>query len=180
MIKQVGVDDSKIVAEFKNIITILIGLILWTIYLFTTEMGKYGMYTIVSFNVSEILVLVPFVCIIITVCWLIIIFVQCIRKKETKANLMLGILILSLAIAQISYIYNQSQLAYVSSVAKIESINEEKLEIVINTEENRLTLDCPMLVQYLLKTDGTEYYITYEWNNSHPNQGKLCMIQSVN
>lgn len=166
--------------QSKSIITILIGLIFWTIYLFASEMSRYGMYTIVSFNVYELLVLVPFVCIIITLCWLIFIFVQCIRKKEIKSNLLLGILILTLGIAQISYINNQSQLAYVSSVAQIESINEEKLEIVINTEGNRLTLDCPMLVQYLLKTDGTEYYITYEWNKTHPNQGKLCMIQSVN
>lgn len=166
--------------QCKSIITILIGLILWIIYLFSSEMSRYGMYTIVSYNVHELLALVPFVTIIISVCWFIFIFVKCIQKREIKANLLLGILILALCIAQISYIYNQSQLANVSSIAKVESINEEKMEIVINTEQNRLTLDCPMLVQYLLKTDGTEYYITYEWNKSRPNQGKLCMIQSVN
>lgn len=166
--------------QCKSIITILIGLILWIIYLFSSEMSRYGMYTIVSYNVHELLALVPFVTIIISVCWFIFIFVKSIQKREIKANLLLGILILALCIAQISYIYNQSQLANVSSIAKVESINEEKMEIVINTEQNRLTLDCPMLVQYLLKTDGTEYYITYEWNKSRPNQGKLCMIQSVN
>jgi hypothetical protein len=128
----------------------------------------------------EFLALVPFVGVVITLCWLIYIFIKCIRKKEIRSNLLLGILILTLGIAQISYIGNRSQLTYVSSVAKIENINEEKMEIVINTGRNKLTLDCPMLVQYLLKTDGTEYYITYEWNKSHPNQGKLCMIQSVN
>lgn len=164
----------------KSIITILIGLMLWTIYLFDSEMSRYGMYSIVSYNVHELLALIPFVCIIITLCWFVFIFVQRIRKSEVKTNLLLGIIILTLGIAQISYIRNQSQLAYVSSVAKIESINEEKMEIVINTEGNRLTLDCPMLIQYLLKTDGTEYYITYEWNKSLPKQGKLCMIQSIN
>jgi len=43
-----------------------------------------------------------------------------------------------------------------------------------------LTLDCPMLVQDLLQTDGTEYLITYENNKTSTKHGKICMIQSVN
>lgn len=164
----------------KTLLIMLIGMLFWIIYLFDSEMSGYGMYSIVSYNQHVLLVIVPFLSVIITIGWMMYILVQLIKKKDVKSNLIIGLLILVLGGAQISYILNQAQLFSVSSVASIESINEQKMEIVIKTEERSLTLDCPMLVQNLVETDGTQYYITYEWNKDNPNYGKLCMIQAIN
>lgn len=164
----------------KSMLIITLGLILWILYLCDSEMSRYGIYTIFSYNVHELLSAVPFLCCIISIGWLIFLIVNSIRKKDNKSNIFLCILLLILCVTQINYIHNRSQTIYTSCVASIESIDREKLEIIINLGENSMTLDSPMLVQDLLKTDGTEYGITYEWKKSNSNYGKLCMIQSIN
>jgi hypothetical protein len=162
----------------KSILVITSGLILWILYLCDIEMSRYGIYTIFSYNVHELLSLVPLVCIIITTGWLIFIITKTAKNKNIKLDIFLCILLFVLCGSQIIYINNRYQTRSTTFVSSIKSI--EKQEIFIDMEEYDLTLDCPMLVQDLLKTDGTVYSITYEWSKSNPNYGKLCMIQSVN
>jgi hypothetical protein len=166
--------------NYINIIILLVGLILWILFLCDAEMSRYGMYSIFSYNIHELLAMVPSLCILITLCWLIFIIVKSITNKDIKSNIVLTILLLVLCAIQIIYINNRSNISYVSCVACIESVNEQKMEIVIKTDMDTLTLDCPMLVQYLIKADGTKYGISYEWNKSKPCYGKLCSIQAIN
>ncbi|HWT76280.1 MAG TPA: hypothetical protein VN258_16390 [Mobilitalea sp.] len=163
-----------------RILLLSIGLILWLIFLCDHEMSRYGIYTIFSYNMHELLSMVPFLCLIFTFCWLISIIVVSVRNKDIKSDIFFGILLLVLCVSQFIYIHNQSQIRITSIVTSIEKIDREKLEIIIDTQEYSLTLDCPMLVQDLLQTDGTEYLITYENNKTSTKHGKICMIQSVN
>ncbi len=163
----------------QNIIVILIGIILWLLYICDSEMSRYGIYTIFSYNVHELLSAIPFVCFLYTVGWLLILFIKSVRGKKVRLNLFLLVLLLVFSIMQFRYFINQSQTVSTSCVASIKSINAQKLEIEIDTGVRTITLDCPMLLIDILKTDGTEYGITYEWSKSKPRYGKLSMIDSV-
>lgn len=163
----------------RNRIKILIGLSLWLLYICDSEMARYGIYTIFSYNVHELLSAVPFLCFLFTVGWLIVLFIRSVRGKNIKSNLSLIILLLVFCVAQFSYIHNQSQTVSTTCIATINSIDTQKLEIEINAGERTITLDCPMLLIDILKTDGTEYCITFEWIKTKPRYGKLSMIGSI-
>ena len=88
-------------------------------------------------------------------------------------------LLFALCVIQIIFIKNQYQIWSTSCVTSVKSIQESKMEITINQNGTDIILDCPMLVLYMIKADGTEYVISYEWNKSDPEHGKLCMIQAI-
>ena len=163
----------------KSTFIIIIGLIFWILYLCDAEMSRYGIYTIFSYSTHELLSAVPILCLIITICWLILILVRKFRKNNFKSDLFLSILLIILSVSQIVYLYNQSQTVLISCGARIERIDTTQLEIVIKTDERSVTLNCPMLAQSLIRADGTEYGITYEQRKSDLYYGKLCMIQLI-
>ncbi|MCT4563358.1 MAG: hypothetical protein N4A68_03385 [Maledivibacter sp.] len=164
----------------RNLFIVSIGIIFWILYLCDSEMSRYGIYTIFSYNTHEVLSIIPFLSITVTVFWLLGLIIKFIRDKSIKANKFLCILLIILFIVQGMYILDESQIVTTSFVTDIDRINRDKMEIVIYTDEYDLTLDCPMIVLDLLKTDGTEYGITYEWNKKNPKYGKLCIVQSIN
>lgn len=161
----------------RNIFVILIGFTLWLLYLCDSEMARYGIYTIFSFNVHEIISAIPFISFLFTISWLLVLFIKSVRSKKVRSNLFLLVLLSVFFIAQFSYLHNQSQTIYI--ITSIKSIDAQKLEIEIDTGERIITLDCPMLLINILETNGTEYGISYEWSNAKPNYGKLSMIGSV-
>lgn len=165
----------------KNIrvLVLLTGLIFWILYLCDSEMSRYGIYTIFSYNTHEIMSAIPLLSIIITAVWLVSLVLKMIREKNIKPHMFLGVLLFVLCIGQTMYLFNKYETVTTSFVTNIDRINKDKMEIVIDTDEYHLTLDCPMIVLDVLKTDGTEYGITYEWNRKNPSYGKLCIVQSI-
>jgi hypothetical protein len=162
-----------------TVIIFLIALLLWLIYLCDSEMSRYGIYTIFSYNVHEVLGLIPILSIFITISWLLLSIVKSMKEKGKKSNRNLGLILLVLCVIQILFIKNQYQTWNTSCVTSVKSIQESKMEITINQNGTDIALDCPMLVLYMIKADGTEYGITYEWNKSDPEHGKICMIQAI-
>lgn len=169
--------DKNNISINIGILIILIGLIFWIFYLFDSEMSRYGIYTMFSYRTHELLSGVPLLCLIITICWLIFILASIVRKTYYKSNVFLHILLLVLFFAQINYIHSQSQIINTSCITGIESMDKQNFTMVINSGDKSITLEYPMLLQDFLKTDGTEYGITYEWSRANPNSGKLTMVQ---
>jgi uncharacterized membrane protein len=161
-------------------LTLMIGLILWILYLCDSEMSKYGIYTVFSYNIHEMMALIPFLGIIITAIWSLYKLIKIIKEKNIKSHLFLVILLIVLCTAQTKYILNTSQTAVTSIITSVERIMGDKMSIVINSNGNDLILECPQVVLEVFKTDGTEYYITYEWNKRNPNHGKLYIAQCIN
>lgn len=159
---------------------LIIGLIFWILFLCDSEMSRYGIYTIFSFNTHEIMALIPFLGIIITAIWFMYKLVKIIKEKNVKSHIFLVILLFVLCAAQTKYIFNTSQTVVTSFITSVERIETDKMSIVVNSNGNELTLECPQVVLEMFKTDGTKYGITYEWNKRNPNHGKLCIAQCIN
>ncbi len=163
----------------KNIVIIfLVALLLWLVYLSDNEMARYGIYTIFSYNVHEFLGLIPFLSIIATIIWMLLTISKSMKEKGEKSNRFLSLILLALCVMQIVFVKDQNQIWNITCVTSVKSIQENKMEITINQNGRDIALECPMLVLKMIKADGTDYLITYEWKKSDPEHGKLCMIQS--
>ncbi len=141
---------------------------IWLIYLSDYEMSRYGIYTIFSYNLHEVLGLIPFLSIFITIIWLLFTIVKGIKEKGKKSNWGLGLILLALCIIQILFIKNQYQTWSTSCVTSVKRIQESKMEITINqngnnnkSEWNRYNIGLPDAGSIYDKSGrhGIRYYI---------------------
>jgi hypothetical protein len=172
--------DGLVKEKNITIFSIIIGCFLWILYICDAEMSRYGIYTIFSYRTHEMMALIPFLGIIITAIWFLYKVIKIIKEKNIKKHLFLSILLFFFCIAQTKYIFDRAETVSTSFVTSIERIESDKMSIIINSNGNELTLECPQIVLEVFKTDGTEYGITYEWNKRNPNHGKLCIAQCIN
>lgn len=155
--------------KFINIITTIIFISLWLVYLFEAELAKYGIYTIVPYNVHEILAIVPLLSIILTIICLLVL----IERKIKPVFLLIAIVFL---VAQVNYLYEQSNVVSITTIAEVTSIRTG--EITIKNDAGEVDLECPMLIYKLLET-GKEYLIDYETNSNNTSIGEVNIIQML-
>lgn len=162
----------------KSLLIIIIGVIFWILYLGDTEMSKYGIYTVFSYSIHEIMSIVPLVSIFITAVWLLSLTIKIFRERNIKSYKFMFVLLIILFISQVGYFLDKGQTTTTSIITDIDKIDGNT--VAIYTDEHELELYCPQIVLGLLKTDGTEYVITYEWNKKNPKYGELTIVQSIN
>ena len=68
----------------KRTIGIAAGLLLWAFFLIQEEFAFYGIYSLISYGVHEISSLIPLVCLVATVVWLLVLIKRTIQKKTVK------------------------------------------------------------------------------------------------
>lgn len=160
------------------LIFLLVGVCLWILFIFEGEMANYGIYTLVNYNTHEILALIPFVCILVSIIWFLVVTVKSIKTKNYKDNAIAISLLVAALFFQISYISSQSNQIYIDTVAYVERIDPTKEEIVINKSGERVLLECPMTIFELLKVNE-EYLISYQCKKNNPNVGKANLVQLI-
>lgn len=156
----------------------LIGICLWIIYIFEKEMSNYGIYTLVNYNVHEILSIIPFFCILVTIAWIFILIKDSIKHKKFKPHIAMLLLLSVSLLFQGNYVVSQSNIASTSTVARVVNIDSQKEEIVINNELGEIVLACPMTIFILLEVDK-EYLISYLHEKEKPSKGKVNLIQNI-
>lgn len=105
--------------KYLSVIIGLIGICLWIIYIFEKEMSNYGIYTLVNYNVHEILSIVPFFCILVTIAWLYILIKDSIKHKKNKPHIAMLLLLSVALLFQGNYVVSQSNTASTSTVARL-------------------------------------------------------------
>ena len=163
----------------KGIIIILVLCILWICHLFDNKISKYGMYLLDSYEVHEIVSVIPRISIAITIIWLIYVIAHILRKKKIKVNLVFTLILTGLLAFQICYLQSASKWIVTIEIAKVVSMNENANEILIHSNEKELTLTCPELVKHLLEKEK-EYLFTYEWKKSNTTKGNLYTAVPIN
>lgn len=158
-------------------ISTLIGVTLWIVYIFENEMATYGIYTLVDYGTHEILSMVPFVCMITTSVFLLILVRDMVRNKQIKSNMVISILLSVVLFLQVQFLVEKLNTVSVITVAQVVSIDSQRKEITIaNDDLGNVVLTCPMIIFELLEVDK-EYLITYEKNNQSSSQGNVNLIQ---
>lgn len=163
--------------RIRRIAISVMGVCLWIIYLLESELSGYGIYTFISYQIHELISLLPFILIGITLIWLIILVIRIVKKKNDKEDMLFTAILLIFAVLQGDFIfqsYNTSTNFIRATVENIDSVNGE-IEIRNETGQTIL-LDAPELVRNMVCTDGTEYFITYRFDKTSRLEGKLQMI----
>ncbi|OPX47181.1 hypothetical protein [Clostridium thermobutyricum] len=163
-----------------NILLLILGITWWIIYIYDLNMSTYGLYPIFSYNVHEILSITPLLFISITFIWTLYLIRKSFVEKTIKSNKLFCMIFIILFILQINFIINLNNTLTTTLCTSIDEINVDTMQVIIHTNEDTLTLNCPVMVLDLLKTDGTKYNIMYKSTNHQPNYGVLCSIQYIN
>ena len=153
----------------------------WLIFLCDQEMARYGIYTLFPYSVHELLSALPLIFIAATAVWLLITLVSSIRRKAFAQNILLLALLACCLFAQSCMLAGRSHEVSVDGIVTIRSIHPKTLEAVaVKQDGSTVTLEIPALLSEMLRTDGSEYLISYEYDSRNPSRGVLCMAQDTN
>ena len=152
-----------------RIIILLSGALLWVAYLFDAVCSRYAIYEVIGYGAHELLSMLPYVSALTTAVWLAVTLVKGARGKTLRRELAFcGALAVLLAV-QWGYLIERSHRSTATVLA-------QGLQAVIRHPEGyEITLWCPQLAWELLQP-GTEYLVTYEWDDRMPQEGTLCMV----
>ena len=163
-----------------RIIPLLLLGFLWFCFLCNQVMARYGIYEVFSYSVNEYLSLVPFLGLGLTAVWAAALLVQGIRQKDWRPLAPLLAVLLLLSVLQLTWLRQLYQTVSVTDYITIAHLDSKTLTLQAQTSDGtQITLHYPMLVDALLKTDGTSYYVSYETNRSSASRGTLSMVWST-
>ena len=146
-----------------RIIILLSGALLWVAYLFDAVCSRYAIYEVIGYGAHELLSMLPYVSALATAVWLAITLVKGARGKTLRRELAFCGVLAALLAVQWGYLIERSH-------------RSTGLQAVIRHPEGyEITLWCPQLAWELLQP-GTEYLVTYEWDDRMPQEGTLCMV----
>lgn len=114
----------------KRIVGILVGLIAWWFFLMQEEFAFYGIYSVVSYGIHEVSILIPLTCLVATGIWIFKMVKQLIRKKATKIDKWFLALLLVLLLGQMGYFRVESQKISVTMIVTVENINQQEQTII--------------------------------------------------
>lgn len=164
----------------KRAAILLCGVCLWIFYVFQEELARYGLYTIISYNMHELASVIPFLCMGTAVIWCGYLLVKAVKRKcDRQDKVFAGILLAVIFLLGYS-IYQETAAVSITAVSSVESVDRQEGELVIKDAEGEtVILESPELVNGMIETDGTEYLITYEWDGKTSEARRVRMISVV-
>lgn len=150
----------------------------WLVYLWQAALSDVGDYRFLSYRFHEVYsigyLLVPAV----TLIWLIVLTVRCIKGRGWRVNAVLLVILVILTVGQLGYLHQQSQTVGVTCVAKVVEI-PDAYHVIIETASGNVTLQSAPAITQLLETDGTQYVFTYRSQKDEPLEGKLSYASRI-
>lgn len=164
----------------KRIIGIAVELLLWGFFLIQEEFAFYGIYTLISYNVHEISTFIPYICLLATVVWLIVLIKRAVQKKTVKADKWFALLLMVFLVFQMNYFRNQSQSVSATMIATVESVDSRNGTITVTNadgdDKHTIVLEAPDLFRNMVEVGDRQYWLSYKMNKNNPNKGKLSAI----
>lgn len=150
----------------------------WIIYFWMDFFAATGDYRYFSWSFYEVYsagrLLVP----ALTLLWLIVLFVQSIRRHTVKKNGLLIALLCLLMLSQTGYEQKQSRMEYITCWTTVAEIPDE-YHIVIENSGDREVLQTTPTVTGLIRQDGTVYAFTYRRDPQNPQKSRLEYVKQA-
>lgn len=171
----------------KRIAGIFVIGILWVFYLVIEEFSFYSIYSLVDYNVAEFFALIPYLCCALTFAWIVVLFINIIKKKSDKDGKYFVIIFAVLLALQIGYMINETTYSTTTlTSATVESVDTENNTITFkmnsndeNFEDAEIVLDVPQMITDMVETNGKKYTVSYKHKTVNPYEGKLSDIGIV-
>ncbi len=166
--------------NYHRIVAVLIGLCVWTAYIFQEELGRYALYPIISYSDSELLLTIVAAFIPLTALWAILVAVKIIRRKGDKSDIAFVVLLALLFVVQKNNLIRNARWE-TSGVATVTDVNESEHTVTIVTgkeayEQQTIQLDCPQMFLGLIEEDR-QYVVTFARDSLEATEGELLGIE---
>lgn len=159
----------------NKILLVIIVALLWSIYMIDNKISKYDIYFFDNYNVHEIISLVPYLIILLTIVLLILFYYTNIKRAVTKKNLLIFIFILFLLIYQIYSILTPPYKTVVTTIADIKNINNTTNYLTIIQDGQEIEIHFPDFMREMIE-ENRKYFIIYETSNKNHSSGTLYKI----
>lgn len=150
--------------------------VFWLVYFWQEKLSDIGDYRYFSYRFHEMitlgLIIVPAAALI----WLLVLLRKAWKQKSWRKNGTMLLVLLLLVSFHTGYFLRQQGTWSTSGLYEIREVPDD-YHIVIAREDGPMVLEVSPMVANLVKTDGTAYLLTFEWNERNPGKGVLEYIE---
>lgn len=151
-------------------------LLYWMVYFWQDTLSNQGNYRWFSYSFHEVYsigyLLVP----LVTAIWLFVLCISSLKDKAWRKNRILLFLLTLLFLLQAGYWQQRSQIVSIDAWTDVIEIPDEYHIVILDGEDQKVTLETIPIVTTLLRTNGTIYGFSYESKKSNPSEGVLHFI----
>lgn len=157
---------------------VLAMVVFWLVYFWQERLANVGDYRYFSYRFHELLsigiIIVPTAALV----WLLVLLHGTKKQKAWRKNGAMLLVLLLLVSFHTGYFLNQQGTWSTSGLYEVLEV-PDAYHIVIQRGDGLMTLEVSPMVANLVKTDGTAYMLTFEWNERSPNVGVLEYIEAT-
>ncbi len=151
-------------------------LLYWLVYFWQDALSNHGDYRWFSYSFHELYSAGYPLAPLLTALWLLVLCIRSAKNRAWRKNRFLIATLAILLLLQTSYLHHRTQIVSVNAWTEVVEILDAYHIVILNGEDQRVTLETPPIVTKLLRTDGTIYGFSYERTKTDPSEGTLHYI----
>lgn len=155
---------------------VLAMVVFWLVFFWQERLADMGDYRYFPYRFHEMISLGILIVPLAALVWLLVLLRRTKKEKSWRKNGALLLILLLLTAFHTGYFLDQQGTWSTSGLYEIQEVPDE-YHIVIEHRDGLMVLEVSPMVANLVKTDGTAYMLTFEWNERSPNQGVLEYIE---
>lgn len=157
---------------------VLAMVVFWLVYFWQEGLADVGDYRYFSYRFHEMIstgiLIVPTAALI----WLLVLLHKTKKQKAWRKNGAMLLVLLLLVSFHTGYFWSRQGTWSTSGLYEVLEVPDD-YHIVIRRGDGLMTLEVSPMVANLVKTDGTAYMLTFEWNERSPDAGVLEYIEAT-
>ena len=155
---------------------VLAMVVFWLVFFWQERLADMGDYRYFSYRFHEMISIGIIIVPVAALVWLAALLLKTWKQKSLRKNGALLLVLLLLVSFHTGYFIRQQGNWSTSGLYEVVEV-PDAYHIVIQRGDGLMTLEVSPMVANLVKTDGTAYMITYEWNERNPHEGVLEYIE---
>lgn len=157
---------------------VLAMVVFWLVFFWQERLAGVGDYRYFSYRFHEMfsigIIIVPAVALI----WLVVLLLKTWKQKSLRKNGAILLVLLLLVSFHTGYFLNQQGSWSTSGLYEVVEV-PDAYHIIIQRGDGLMTLEVSPMVANLVKTDGSAYMLTFQWNERSPDRGVLEYIEAT-
>lgn len=150
----------------------------WLVYFWQDCLSDIGDYRYFSYTFHEMysigLIIIPPAALI----WFLVLLLRTKKTKSWKKNGAMLLILLLILCWNTGFFANQQATRSTSGLFEVVEVPDD-YHIVIERDDQLMTLEVSPMVANLVKLDGTAYTMTFVWKESKPQEGVLEYIEAT-